>query len=746
MNFVTQDSTKDPHFSVASRLPAEQGDLFAIIGRLWKRKLLILCLTVLIAAPIVLVIRGLTPWYRAEGQVMVEDRRTQVILVPDVRTDRPLQEDSILSEAQVLLSRDLAREVVKKLDLADDPEFNPPKHSSLLDQGLTKLAAVAASLSLPLPSFLHQGATPPAPGETEKETRLVDAFLTRLSAAPAGRSRVIRIMFESQSPQMAAKAVNAIASVYLERQIRIKSDAAHYATDWIQSRLAAYRDKAEAARLEIEKFRNQSGILQADKDTTLSVREAVAVGQQLTAARAHLAELQTRLASVKDAVAHGKPDSVPEIMQSITIQTLRQSEAGVRARLAELQIQFGTRHPAVAQAQAQIDDIHQSIAREMDRILRSLSDDTDREKANVDRLSARYDSVKRSEVGENEASAKMVTLDRQLSSNDAIYTMFLDRAKQTELQEGTQQADAWVISHADAPDAPFFPKTGTLAALAVLTSALVSMFVVLAFDRKKAALLGLEQTRAALGVDVLAALPQAGRRLRGPQGAAQLYLAGAKRTLFAAALRNLHVRLGVAPSAATKTLLFASALPGEGKTTTAIAFATMLADVGRRVILVDCDSHRPRIHEAFGGSRERGLTTCLEGAAWQPLVKHDAGLGVDFLPAGASVSHPSNLLGSARMKTLLNELAAAYDAVVLDSPPVLAVPDTLVLAPLVGQTLFLVQWGKTPQAAAERGMQLLSDGGGDVTGVVLSLVDLDKMAAADPKSDYHRRLASYYTA
>jgi hypothetical protein len=218
MNFVTQDSTKDPHFSVASRLPAEQGDLFAIIGRLWKRKLLILCLTALLATPIVLVIRGLTPWYRAEGQVMVEDRRTQVILVPDVRTDRPLQEDSILSEVQVLLSRDLAREVVKKLDLADDPEFNPPAHSSLLDQGMTKLAAVATSLSLPLPGFLHlhQGATPPAPGETKKETRLIDAFLTRLTAAPAGRSRVIRVMFESQSPQMAAKAVNALASVYLD--------------------------------------------------------------------------------------------------------------------------------------------------------------------------------------------------------------------------------------------------------------------------------------------------------------------------------------------------------------------------------------------------------------------------------------------------------------------------------------------------------------------------------------------------
>jgi capsular exopolysaccharide synthesis family protein len=604
------------------------------------------------------------------------------------------------------------------------------------------LNRVADMFSLPKITLSSARSPTHDPAETQKQAELVDMFLGRLNVVSAGHSRVIRITFESTSPETAAQVVNTLADEYLQNQIKIKSDAARSASEWISSRIAVYRDKAEAARIQIERYRRESGLFQANKETTLTGQEAATVNQQLAAARAQEINLQVRLISVRYAVQQGRLDSVPEIVQSATIRAFRQAEETIRTNLASLQIQYGSEHPSIVQARAQLDGVRRSITQEINRIVHGLTDDLEREQTNVARLSAQLTTTKSTAADQNEAAARLVTLDRELASNDALYTMFLDRAKQTELQETTQQADAWVVSHADVPQFPYFPRTSTLLALAMMAAMLASGAIVLALGRKKETLEGIEQTRTALGLNVLGVLPQVRRLPRSPDGR-QLYLMRDKRTPFADAMRNLHVRIGVSPTAMPKFVMFASALPGEGKTTTAIAFAVMLANVGRRVIVVDCDSHRPRVHEVLGVSRSPGLTSYLEGADRQSVVHTNSTMSIDVIPAGPSALHPASLLGSARMKDLLGELANQYDVIIIDSPPMLAVPDALVVAPLVDKTLFLVRWGKTPQAAAERAVQLLTEAGASAASAVLSLVDTEKMAAASPEESYRREVERY---
>lgn len=745
MNIMTPDASTSYPMHLTGRMQGEQSDVFAIVRNLWRRKLLIGVLATLFAVPAALVVTHLTPWYRAEVQIMVEDRRTQVLLVPDVRTNRTLQEDSVLSEVQVLLSRDLARTVIARLDLATDSEFDAPSPGLQIWPRVVRLvnaASVAASLPplLPVPAPASRLAD-----ETQRQSDLVDGFLSRLSVSSAGHSRVIRVTFEAMRPTSAARIVNAIADEYLRSQVQLKADAAKSATDWIANRLAAVRDKTEAARIEIERSRRNGGLLQVGRDVTIGGQEAAAVSQQLVAAQGREIALKVRLESVRTAISQGRVDAIPEIVQSVTIHDLRQTEENARAKLGALQSQYGAGHPAVIQARTVLDGARRATAQETARTVRSLTDDLEREQANVAKLGSQLDGAKATAADQNERAARLVTLDRQLAANDALYTMFLDRVQQTSMQESTQQADAWVVSHADPPPLPFFPRTTTLLALAVLASTLASAGIVMVLGQPNRTFETIEHTRDALGLEVLGVIPQV-RRLPRSDDQRNLYLMHDKRTPFADAIRDLHVRLGVSPTATPECVLFASTLPGEGKSTTAVAFAALMASVHRRVIVLDCDSHRPCVHTMLGVSRAPGLTNYLQDGDWRSKVRRHCHIPIDVIAAGPSVSHPANLLGSARMTQLLAALSKEYDVIVLDSPPVLAVPDALVLAPQVSRTLLLVRWGKTPEAAAERAARLILEADGGKVGAVLTVVDMKKMEMSGVRRSHRRDIERYREA
>jgi capsular exopolysaccharide synthesis family protein len=216
---------------------------------------------------------------------------------------------------------------------------------------------------------------------------------------------------------------------------------------------------------------------------------------------------------------------------------------------------------------------------------------------------------------------------------------------------------------------------------------------------------------------------------------------------FGEELRSIYARLRISAEAGPKVIMFASALPQEGKTTCSAAFALMMARSGRRTVIVDCDTRRPQVHTAFGQPRDFGLTDFLHGRSLDEVthpIGQDARL--DMIPAGAEERYQADLFALGRMQLLLATLEAKYDLVILDSPPVIAVPDALILAPLVGKVVFLVQWGKTPQAAATRAIQLLRDAGADVAGSVMTMVDFAEMAATDPSASYYRKVQRYLKA
>jgi polysaccharide biosynthesis transport protein len=714
-------------------------DLAGIAHSFWRRKWLIAVLTLGLTAIAGVIIFGITPRYYAESQVVVDDRRVHDVALQDVIPAHIVTDDVVLSEAQIIASRDLAKAVIAKLGLSSDPEFNPAKRPP------TFAERVEGDVRARLANFLHwePEAAAVSPGDTD--ARIVDTFVSKLSVAPLGRSRVIRIGFDSESPRTAAIVVNTVADMYLEHQLQTKANAAKNATAWIEANLAGLREKTERARAAKEEFRNQAGLLQPDKDVTLTMQQAGVVNQQLAQAQTRAKDAEARLGYAKAAIASGKTDSLSEIVGARQIQVLRQQESVVEQKVADLEASFGPRHPRVVEARAELQNVRGSIRQESDRILAGLTSDVTREKSVVAQLNAMLAGLKDKLGAENLAWQKLTVLDQQLSSDNSIYTNFLDRVKQTSLQETNQHPDAEIVSRADTPQTPYFPRRRPLLALAFITFGVLSTSAVLAFDRRRSGFVALDQVHLALGNRPLGLLPLV-KSARERPASLPMESPGGHAASFAEAIRSLHVRLVMSESNRPKVVMFASAMPAEGKTTATLALAALVAQTGRRVLIIDCDSRQPSIHRAFGIERNPGLTDYLQGAPLDQVLEREVAHNIDVIPAGSLVQHPANLLGSAQMRHLISDMSKDYELVLLDSPPVMAVSDALVLGPLVDKTIFIVRWKTTPQSAAERGLRQFSETGANVVGTVLSMVNMETLASHDPSISYYGKIRRYYQA
>jgi polysaccharide biosynthesis transport protein len=731
----------------ASRDANEEVDVGGTLRALWRRKLLIVALTLLFVVPAAALIAHITPRYRAEARVMVDDSTVHLGL-PEILSGHPLEDEDItvLSEIQVILSRDLAKAAIDKLGLVGDPEFNSSLRAPSAFDHLR--GTLVAEVHRYLPWLKPQSAGGDA--KVPPETRVVDAFLTHLTADPTGRSRVIRIGFSSESAAKAALIANTVARLYVDDQGEAKTAAAAKATKWLEGHLVQLQQAAEDARLAKETFRRNAGLLQGDKDATLIAQEAASVNQQLGDAEARASIAEARLAYVRKALANpGSGASLSEVVQARPIETLRERESALQEKLAELSSRDGPLNPSFQAVEAELTGVQGSMSRQTQRILQGFTSDVVRENAIVTQLSATLAELKEELGRSNDEQAKLATFDRKAQSADALYQTFLDRVKQTRIEQTDQQSDEQVISSADPPEQPYFPSRRTLFALAAFISALIACLIALLVERRRAGFVDLHHAETALGSNILSLIPFVKRfaPIVGPEKLVPL----PSRTpdvpvSFAEAVRSLHVRLLLSSGARPKVIMFASALPGEGKTTSSVALALLMAGIGRRVIIIDCDNRRPSLHRPFGISRGPGIIEYLRGSALQEVVRTVPGSDVDVITSGASASHPADLFGSQRMKALLAALAERYDLVILDTPPLMAVADALVLAPLTDKTVYFVRWEKTPKTAAERGLALLAGARADVVGTVLSMVDFEKLAKRDPRATYYHKVRAYYEA
>jgi polysaccharide biosynthesis transport protein len=730
----------------------ESLDLRRITATLRRRKIMIAAMAAIGTMLSAFYVSGLTPLYKAESIVVVEPERKKVVNIDQVAQNINPDWLTPVTEAAIIRSRDTALEVVERLDLVNHPAFNaalrPPQPGTLeigkawLARGLT-LVGIKTEFAAK-----REPAAALAPARSLEPEHLVGAFLGGLESIPVERSRLIKIVYTSTDPALAADAANAVAELYIEGQKKAKGQATTEANSWLDQRVREVHEQVIRAQQKRDEFRRQAGIIQLG-DLSINAEQLAVVNSRLLEARTVRQQAEARYAQVAKLTRSGAAlESVPEVLSSALIQNLRLQEIEAGRKIAELQTQFRDGHPKMVLAKAELADARAKLQSEVEKIASQLQHEVDLARSTEATLQAEVQRLQQQMEEQNDAKVTLDLLESELQASKQLYETLLARYKETEVQDSTvQRQDARIISTALPPGGPFYPQKKLLVGVAFAASLVIGVVLAIAIELLDYGFRSLSQIEALTGLPTLGMVPLIVRKEvnRRPH-----QLAVAKPgSVYGEAVRTLRTALILSDSERPpRTIVVTSSVPNEGKTSTALSIACQSAKSGQRCIILDCDLRQSSVHVHCDLPNRVGLADYLVGKArLEEVIEIDAVSGTHLIPAGARAPNPIDLLGSPQMRRLVKALSQSYDLVILDTPPVLAVSDALVMVRHVDATVFLIRWEKTRRQAAMSGLKLALEAGANLAGVVLSQVDVKRHAQYDYADSgyYYGGYNKYYT-
>jgi len=727
-----------------------------VTGFLRRRYLLIL-LGLLLSLPFGALYLYITPaTYTASSVMMVEPRKTPFEPVLGSST----QPDAVWIESQnvALKSQNVASYVVKQLRLADDSEFV----RSGVGWGVEWLDKLLFRLGW--------GEDPEPKSEPERVGAAITALTNGLNIQRVGQSYMMRINFRSPNKEQATRIANAMIDGYIFDQLNAKYQSNRRASDWMQERLQALREQAAAAERTVVEYKAKNNIVAAG-GTLMNEKELSEIGGGLVSARVKASDLQMRLEriqAVRKAYQQDRPNPgeqdqiVTEAMSSTIITTLRAKYLDLVNREADWSARFGKNHNAVVVLRNQIRDIRRSIGDELGRIEEQFKSEYEIAKKHEEELDKSLAKLVSQSTETNQAQITLFSLDAAAKGYRKLYDNFLQRHTESVQQQTYPVTEARQISGASVKKTG--PKTALVAVGTIVAGAMIGVGFAAFREIMDRKFRTREQVQSVLATECLALVPvlaDSGRKRifsRPPQPLAlesrwedQLAInrREGRRSIcvtpkimqtiidapaceYAEAIRSIKLTLDMNSQANAKIIGLTSCLPSEGKSTLAVAVATLIAQSGARVILVDCDVRHSSISCLLAPNASTGLLDVVAGTVdLKDAVWTDAATQLEFLPVGRSVANATELLASGAAKSLFDTLQIKYDYVIVDLAPLVANIDVRATLGFIDSYLLVIKWGSTKIDAVQYALRHAPGVHANIVGAVLNKVDMAAMGRYD---------------
>ena len=697
--------------------------LRVLIKRKWT---IILCFSGIFIAVAIASLK-MTPIYEASGSIAVNKTDPGLVNFKDsgsVSVDY-FDPADLDTEVKILQSDLLALQVIKQLNLDKRSELGRKPDD-------------ASSLNL---------APDPLPTDSARTSALLAGFKGNLRVSLLPNSRIIELHYRSPDKNLAANIVNTLAATYVEQNFKTKFESTMQAADWLSKQLVDLQMKVETSQEKLVKYQKQHEILGIDEKQNITTAKLDELNKELTSAESERMEKE----SVYRLIQSGDPDVIASTTSvagsnggtgansgSSLLDNLRSKQADLKIQVAELSTQFGSSYPKVAQLSNQLKEIVAQIQAETKKIAGHVRSQYMASLQRENMLRAALEKQKQEANKLNQSAIEYSFLKRDVETSRQLYEGLLEKLKEAGVTAGLRSSNVKIVNAARvpmAPSEPNIPRNLAFALVLGLTSGVGLAFLLENLDNTVRTP---EQAQIISGLPSLGMIPQGSKSIEASnqkrltvassKEAVELVTQARPQSQMAESYRALRTSLLLSSSGAPpKIILVTSALPQEGKTTTSINCAIVLAQKGVRVLLIDADLRRPGVHKTLGMGPRSGLSNVLTGSATlqQTITRSPLVPSLFVLPSGTPPPNPAELLASSNMKDVLVELRDQYDHIVIDTPPTLSVTDAVVLSTKADAVVLVIRSGVTTKGALRRSRDILMQVNAKVTGVLLNAVDLN---------------------
>jgi capsular exopolysaccharide synthesis family protein len=657
-----------------------------------------------------------TPMYKSMARIVIQDERSTAIGTLNSSDPAYWQdpEPYFNTQYRILQSRGLARRIIKTI---------PPPPAA-------EPSTVARVMALPRQGFNRWRSQPaarpeaPARDETSLESAAIGGFLGGLEIAPVKGTRLVEIVYSSASPEYAALAANAVARAYVQQNLDSKLLNTNNTLDWLKGELDKQRTKVEAAERAMANYQEGQNAMSLDNRQNIVIARLNSLNEAVT--KAKTARLQKEsLHRQLGRVTANTPgvDTFPIVAQNSMIQDLKQQIARLNAEKANLRQRLQEAHPQVQTINAQIETASARLNSETNKVLEGIGNDYRAALAEEQSLSASLEEQKRQAMDLNRKNINYSILEREAEGERNVYNALLQQEKELRVVSNSRANNVQLMDAAELPGGPYTPNHGRDWLVALVLGLALGVGLAYTIEYLDDTVKIPDDVTRRLKLPLLGLVPAVSGDTVPP------VLTNQVPHDFGESFRSLRTSLVFTNGTeGSRMIAVTSTQPLEGKTTTACNLAVVLALGGSRVMLIDADMRRPGLHRTMGLQNEVGLSHVLTGQARvREAVQRTSEPNLYVMTAGRTPPNPSELLSSARMQKLIANLQGGpFDWVIIDTPPVLAVTDAVIIAPFVSGLVFVVGAEMTRRAHAERAIETIQTGRPNIIGAVLNRVDLNR--------------------
>jgi capsular exopolysaccharide synthesis family protein len=692
---------------------------------LLKRKAIVLTLLALVFLTTAIATFSATPIYTSAVEVLIERNRGTPGLESQYYYYDP---DFLDTQSSIVKSVKVTRRVVDNLRLATtyrsyflEQEKSEPSFFDNISAGLREWLGSLLSTAKKLGEGSSDGGGSGALVATEPmsdEDIIASMIQGRLMVSPVKNTKIVSISYSDKSPAIAKLVADAVAKAYMDELLDMKLTTSRYALQWMTAKAQEERNKLEASEKAMQEYMRANDLVTIENRLAITPQRLNDFSSQLSKAQTDRKTLEGILRQVEAAGKNvAQLENIPTFADNAVLKGVREALFKARQNISDLSKKYGEKHPLMIKANDELAELINQQQAEVNRVIAATRNAYELAKSQETNLEGLLTATKNELLNLNEKFIQYSIMKRDVDANRVVYEALTANIKKEGVTEQSQSVNVWVIKNAVLPGGPSKPNKKRNLALGLILGLMAGIGCAFLIEYLDNTVKSDKDFEGKFGITVLGTvekLKEKGKKI-------ESYIVQKPLSPMAESYRLVRSGLLLSsPEQPPKTILVTSMGQGEGKTSTTINIARVFCQGGKKVLIIDCDLRRPRVHSIFSMQNDKGLSNYLTGNLQENIIHKVAGEEIFAITSGPIPPNPSDLVGSKRLKNLLEKMREHFDFIIVDSPPVQLVTDSLVLSHLVDGTLIVVKAGATTYEMVQSGLKKLRDVQCRVLGVVLN--------------------------